>query len=187
MTMGIAEQWAHLESRLLRLENLEAIRDALHRYAHSIDYGLEADWVDCFTINGRFVFKFQPGKSPYPGPEPEGGAAFAFAGHAELAHFIRGHSRAPDVYHKHLMVEPRIELRGDTARVSSYFVLVLEMEDRSRDVFTFGRYLDVMELGGDGRWRFRERIAEVEACGTGTRLNRAGGSAGGLESGKQSS
>jgi 3-phenylpropionate/cinnamic acid dioxygenase small subunit len=173
MAMGNADHWAQMESRLSRLENLEAIRDSLHRYAQAIDYGLEGDWVDCFTTNGRFVFKFQPGKSPYPGAEPAGGAVFAFDGHAQLAQFIHGHSRAPDVYHKHLMVEPRIDLQGDTARVSSYFVLVLEMEDRSRDVFTFGRYLDVMERGGDGRWRFRERIAEVEACGTGTRLNRA--------------
>jgi 3-phenylpropionate/cinnamic acid dioxygenase small subunit len=172
--MGTAEQWAQVESRLARLENLEAIRDLLHRYAHAIDYGLEKDWVDCFTQEGRFVFKFQPGKSPYSGPEPEGGAVFAFDGHAQLAQFIHRHSRAPDVYHKHLMVEPRIDLQRDTARVSSYFVLVLEMEDRSREVFTFGRYLDVMERGNDGRWRFRERIAEVEACGKGTRLNRVG-------------
>lgn len=170
--MNDADKLAQMETRLLHLENLEAIRDSLHRYAHSIDYGLEEDWVDCFTKDGRFVFKFLPGKSPYPGSEPEDGASFAFDGHAKLRRFIQGHSRAPDVYHKHLMVEPRIEIQGGSARVRSYFVLVLEMEDRSRDLFTFGRYLDVMHRESDGRWRFRERIAEVEACGTGTRLNR---------------
>ena len=169
--MGDAERMAQLEARLERLENLESIRDSLHRYAHSIDYGRQGDWVDCFTKDGRFVFKFLPGKSPYPGPEPAGGAVFAFQGSAELTGFIQGHSRAPQVFHKHLMIEPLIDLQGDTARVSSYFVLVLEMEDGSRDVFTFGRYLDVMRREPDGRWRFLERVAEVEACGKGTRLN----------------
>jgi 3-phenylpropionate/cinnamic acid dioxygenase small subunit len=169
--MGDAERMAQLEARLERLESLESIRDSLHRYAHSIDYGRQSDWVDCFTKDGRFVFKFLPGKSPYPGPEPAGGAVFEFQGTAQLTGFIQGHSRAPEVFHKHLMVEPRIDLRGNTARVSSYFVLVLEMEDGSRDVFTFGRYLDVMQREPDGRWRFLERVAEVEACGKGTRLN----------------
>ena len=169
--MGDAERMAQLEARLERLENLESIRDSLHRYAHSIDYGRQSDWVDCFTQDGRFVFKFLPGKSPYPGPEPAGGAVFAFQGSAELTGFIQGHSRAPQVFHKHLMIEPLIDLQGDTAHVSSYFVLMLEMEDGSRDVFTFGRYLDVMRRGPDGRWRFLERVAEVEACGKGTRLN----------------
>ena len=169
--MGDTELIGQLKARLERLENLESIRDSLHRYAHSIDYGRQSDWTDCFTEEGRFVFKFLPGKSPYPGPQPADGAVFAFKGRAELTSFIQGHSRAPDVFHKHLMVEPLIDLQGNTARVSSYFVLVLEMEDGSRDVFTFGRYLDVMERGTDGRWRFSERIAEVEACGTGTRLN----------------
>ena len=169
--MSDAERMARLEARLERLENLESIRDSLHRYAHAIDYGRQSDWVDCFTKNGRFVFKFPPGKSPYPDPEPADGAVFAFQGSAALSDFIQGHSRAPQVYHKHLMIEPLIDLQGNTARVSSYFVLVLEMEDGSRDVFTFGRYLDVMQREPDGRWRFLERVAEVEACGKGTRLN----------------
>ncbi len=64
---GDTEQMAQLEARVERLENLESIRDSLHRYAHAIDYGRQSDWVDCFTKDGRFVFKFLPGKSPYAG------------------------------------------------------------------------------------------------------------------------
>ena len=41
------------------------------------------------------------------------------------------------------------------------------MEDGSRDMFTFGRYLDIMQREPDGRWRFLERVAEVEAWESG--------------------
>src|SRR5258708_40095104 len=84
---GDTERMAQLEARLERLENLESIRDSLHRYAHAIDYGRQSDWVDCFTKDGRFVFKFLPGKSPYAGPEPAGRAGFSFQSQAAAARF----------------------------------------------------------------------------------------------------
>jgi 3-phenylpropionate/cinnamic acid dioxygenase small subunit len=170
--MGDAESLAQLTSRVDRLDQIQSIQDSLYRYAHCIDYGLESEWVDCFTDDGRFVFGFRPGKSPFPGPEAEGGAVFAFQGRTELTRFIQGHSRAPETFHKHLMIQPRIDIQGNTAKVSSYFVLILENQDGSREVFTFGRYLDSMVRGSDGRWRFSERIAEVETCGPGSRLQR---------------
>ena len=40
--------------RLAALEAERAILRTLYRYGHSIDYGLEQEWVDCFTEDGVF-------------------------------------------------------------------------------------------------------------------------------------
>jgi len=37
-----------LVRRLAALEAERAILRSLYRYGHSIDYGLEREWVDCF-------------------------------------------------------------------------------------------------------------------------------------------
>ena len=38
--------------RLDVLENERAILDTLYQYGHSLDYGLEEQYVDCFTSDG---------------------------------------------------------------------------------------------------------------------------------------
>ena len=43
-----------LVRRLAALEAERAILRTLYRYGHSIDYGLEQEWVDCFTEDGVF-------------------------------------------------------------------------------------------------------------------------------------
>jgi hypothetical protein len=43
-----------LVKRLAALEEERAILRTLYRYGHSIDYGLELEWVDCFTEDGVF-------------------------------------------------------------------------------------------------------------------------------------
>jgi hypothetical protein len=46
--------------------------------------------------------------------------------------------------------------------VRSYLSVVMEHDDEPI-VRVFGRYLDRLVRCPDGRWRFRERIAEVES------------------------
>jgi 3-phenylpropionate/cinnamic acid dioxygenase small subunit len=43
-----------LEARIALLEDEQAILKNLYRYGHSIDYGDEEAWVDCFTEDGVF-------------------------------------------------------------------------------------------------------------------------------------
>jgi ketosteroid isomerase-like protein len=143
-----------LEERLRLLEAERAIVRLLHAYAHAIDYGDEEAWVDCFTEDG--VFDVQT--------RIVGDRGYRTEGRDALRRFISAHSRAPELFHKHVLVEPLIDVGagGDTATCSSYFA-GLQDHDGRPEIRVFGRYRDRIVLGADGRWRFRERIAEVES------------------------
>jgi hypothetical protein len=76
--------------------------------------------------------------------------------------FIASHTRPTDKYHKHLLIEPIINLRAkNKATVESYFLCVDE-SDGQVFILAFGRYHDRM-VKQAGQWRFQERIAEIEA------------------------
>ena len=146
-------QYADVLERLRVLEDERAVLRTLHRYAHCIDYGLEAEWVDLFTEDGVFdVRRMKDGTGP---PHRE-------SGRDQLRRYIAQHTRAPAKYHKHFMVEPAIRVDGDEATVECYFTRLDEREG-GPFVLAFGRYRDRLVKSADGRWRFRERIVEVEA------------------------
>ena len=139
-----------------RLRALEAERDVLatlYRYGHALDYGAEKDWVDCFTATAHYEIRELPA-----------GAATvrSYDGEDELAAFAASHTRAPERFHKHLVADPVIAIDGDRATSVSYF-LRLDHVDGERVVYAFGRYLDELVRGADGRWRFAVRVAEVES------------------------
>jgi len=167
MTETLEAQVAALTAKVRRLEEERAILQTLHRYGHSIDYGHEANWLDCFTEDGAFDLHIrQDGETAgrlrgFGEPHAKG---VRFAGRAVLNQFIRQHTRAPDAWHKHFMVEPVIEIAqdGEHAKVRSYFVR-LDDQAGERIMSAFGRYIDDMVRAPDGRWRFRERIAEIES------------------------
>jgi len=145
-----------LEKRVAILEHEREILNTLYRYAHAIDYGDEVAWVDCFVESGIFDVRLTPVT------DPAAERMIYVVGHSALAEFIRQHPRAPNVLHKHLLLNPRIDLNGSTAGVQSYFELLLE-RNRERQIFCFGRYLDELSLCDDGRWRFTLRRAEVQS------------------------
>jgi hypothetical protein len=128
-----------------------AILRTLYTYCHAIDYGEEAQWVGLFTPDGIFHVKMPRGLPP-----------IHCAGKKDLAAFIGAHPRAPSALHKHLLLNPLIELHGDEARVASYFELLLDI-DGSPETYCFGRYLDRLVRSEDGHWRFTERLAEVQS------------------------
>lgn len=139
-----------LDRRLTLLEDERAILALLARYGHSIDYGLEADWVDCFTADGVFdVRRVDPAGERHVGREA-------------LAAFVADHTRAPAHLHKHVVVDPIVVVDGDEATAQSYFLRVDELRG-APVIRSFGRYHDRLARGGDGRWRIRERVADVEA------------------------
>jgi SnoaL-like protein len=143
-----------LVRRLAVLEAERAILRALYRYGHSIDYGLEQEWVDCFTEDGVFDVRRRVGL-----------ASARYEGRAALAAFIAQHTRAPGRYHKHMLMEPVISVNGDQATVQSYFTRLDATRDGRPFIRAFGRYVDRMVQEVDGAWRFKERIAEVESVG----------------------
>lgn len=128
-----------------------AILRTLYTYGHAIDYGEEARWVDCFTEDGVFHVEFA-GNTP----------SMRFEGRAALAAFVADHPCAPEALHKHLLLNPLIDVQGDEAKVASYFQMLLEI-DGLPETYCFGRYLDRMRRCADGVWRFVERKAEVQS------------------------
>jgi hypothetical protein len=143
---------AEIEARLGVLEDERAILRTLHAYGHAIDSGDEAGWVRCFTADGVFGAWVERPDEPW----------FRVAGRPELEAFIAEHTRPPDPAHKHLVIEPLIALEGDGATCVSYFAVL--MHHGGEPVLrVFGRYHDRLAREGDGAWRFRERIAEIQS------------------------
>jgi 3-phenylpropionate/cinnamic acid dioxygenase small subunit len=140
-----------LEERLALLEARAGITETLFQYAHAIDYGDEDAWVGCFTDDARWESHTVEGKWLH------------LSGRAELQRFIASHSRAPELYHKHLMATPLIRVAGDVASARCYFVLLVADRADMPTPAAFGRYLDELRRDADGTWRFTHRRAEVEA------------------------
>lgn len=128
-----------------------AILRTLYTYCHAIDYGEEAKWIGLFTSDGIFHVEMPRGLPP-----------IHCAGRKNLAAFIGAHPRAPSALHKHLLLNPLIDLHGDEARVASYFQLLLDIDGKP-EIYCFGRYLDRLARSEDGHWRFAERRAEVQS------------------------
>jgi len=150
--MARGRQRTELERQVARLEAERAILRTLYAYGQAIDYGDEATWVDLFTADGVFDAR---GRVPSD-------VTRVTSGRAALAAFAAGFSRPPAGWHKHLVVEPLIEVEGDSASALSYLAVVREAED-GPVLWVFGRYHDTLVRCRDGRWRFRERVAEVES------------------------
>ncbi len=146
-----------LDELTRRLQVLEAERGVLatlYQYGHGLDYGAEADWVDCFTAAAHYEVR-EPGTGTTA-------SVRSYDGRDELAAFASRHTRAPERFHKHLVADPLIAIDGDRATAASYF-LRLDDVDGEREVYAFGRYRDELVHCADGRWRFTVRIAEVES------------------------
>jgi hypothetical protein len=143
-----------LARRLRLLEDERDVLATLHRYGHALDYGAEAGWVGCFTADARYEVR-EPGNGT-------AGRVRAYDGRDELAAFAARHTRAPEHFHKHVVVDPMIAVDGDRATAVSYFLRV-DQAGGERVVYAFGRYRDELVRGEDGRWRFAVRVAEVES------------------------
>ena len=141
-----------LEARVRLLEDERLIVRTLYRYGHAIDYGREEEWLDCFTDDA--VWDARMRKAPEQ--------SIRLIGRAQLAEYIASHTRPPTAHHKYLLVEPLIEIDGDEAVVQSYFVRLNANDNGPSTVHAMGRYRDAMVRGADGRWRFRERIVEID-------------------------
>jgi hypothetical protein len=161
--MAAEDVLARLEARVAALEaeagaarDERSVLDALLRYSRSIDLGLRAEWVDCFTADGVFDVRF-------PG---DGAVPIRCAGRAELEAFIARHTAPPEVFHKHVYVMPAIAVDGDAATAAGYFIHLVD-RDGEAIMQSYGRYTDQLRRGEDGRWRLTERRATVEAGGRG--------------------
>jgi ketosteroid isomerase-like protein len=135
-----------IERRLQYLEDEQAILDTLYGYGHGLDYGHEDAWIDCWTEDAILDW---PGRA-------------LMRGHAELRAGFRKHTHAPQAFHKHVVVEPRIVIEGDRATVTSMYAR-LDRYEGGPKIRAFGRYRDTLVRCKDGRWRLKERYPEIES------------------------
>lgn len=144
------DELAALKVRLQALEDREAILATLQRYGNALDYGEVEQLIDCFTEDAvRETHR------------PDG-TVNRWEGAAGTREFATTHTHAPDKYHKHLVLNPLIEVHGDTADVVSYMFRFDASEGERSHVWGMGRYLDTMRRGLDGRWRIMRRITYIE-------------------------
>jgi hypothetical protein len=139
------------EDRLRLLEDERDILRTLYMYGHAIDYGYEVDYADCWTEDAELS---------WPARE-------TLKGRAAILSAFRAHTHAPVAFHKHFVIEPLIRIAGDRANADSMFAR-LDPYAGIPQIRSFGRYRDVLIRCPDGRWRFRERKAELEAKRPGT-------------------
>ncbi len=135
-----------LEARVQRLEDERDILGVLYTYGHAIDYNYEQEFLDCWTEDARLVYC---------------ALDQTHQGREAIARAFREHTHAPEAYHKHFLAEPRIRIDGDRATVESMYARLDRFADGPK-VRSFGRYVDVLVRCADGRWRFKERLAQRE-------------------------
>ena len=148
MVIGVAdieETVKRLEDRLRLVEDERDVLDTLYAYAHALDYGDREQWIDCWTSDGELHWPHR-----------------VFTGIQEITSAFDDHSHAPQVFHKHLLIEPRVRIEGDRATAASYFARVNDSAAGPL-IRSFGRYLDVLVRGEDGHWRIQQRLTEREA------------------------
>lgn len=138
---------AELRGRLRLLEDERSIACTMSTYAHTLDYGLEDAFVDCWTEDATLHWW---------------GERAPFVGRPAIREAFRQHTHAPEAYHKHVVFQARIAVTEDTAVATSYFIRVDRYEG-DPEIRNFGRYWDAFIRCEDGNWRFSARRVELEA------------------------
>jgi hypothetical protein len=141
-------------SRLDLLEAERAVLRRLHLYGHATDRADADAFAACFTADGVCEVI-----DPDAGP-----VAKRVVGRQQLLALMAGFARPPASRHRHLLIEPLIEVAEDLSSASavSYFAVLREHDGRPC-VWAFGRYLDELIREQDGEWRLRLRVAALDS------------------------
>lgn len=137
---------------LQHLADKLAITELLYRYAELIDAG-DFDGV------GELL-----GRSRFGGP-----ASGSVEGRNMIANtFARTTRRFPDHGNtprtRHLVLNPIVELDGDTAHARSTFCVVQQTDTVPLQPIVVGRYADTFARD-DAGWYFTERVVDVQMVG----------------------
>ncbi len=123
------------------------ITELLYRYAELIDAG-DFDGVGKLLGRGNFM--------------GVAGAEAIAALFAETTRRFPDHGNTPRT--RHLVLNPIVELDGDTAHARSTFCVVQQTETVPLQPIVVGRYADTFARD-DAGWYFTERVADVQMVG----------------------
>lgn len=129
------------------LADKQAVTELLYRYAELIDAG---DFDGVGELLGRGNFMGVAGAGPI-------GALFA----ATTRRFP-DHGNTPRT--RHLVLNPIVDVSGDTASARSTFCVVQQTDTVALQPIVVGRYQDAFALDDNG-WHFTERRVDVEMIG----------------------
>ncbi|WP_020102510.1 nuclear transport factor 2 family protein [Mycobacterium sp. 360MFTsu5.1] len=123
------------------------ITELLYRYAELIDAG-DFDGVGKLLGRGNFM--------------GVAGAEAIAALFAKTTRRFPEHGNTPRT--RHLVLNPIVELDGDTARARSTFCVVQQTDTVPLQPIVVGRYADTFARDETG-WHFTERVADVQMVG----------------------
>jgi ketosteroid isomerase-like protein len=146
-----------LEERVRQLEDEKAVLATLTTYCHSIDYDLGELFADLWVEDATLTYDFAVARARSGTDLGD----MTFSGRDAILDFFKGHTHAPRQYHKHLLLDPQIQIDGDRAAVQSYYIR-LDEQAAGPQMSSFGRYLDELVRCPDGRWRFVSRRGQAE-------------------------
>ncbi len=133
--------------RVSDLADKLAVTELLYRYAESIDAG-DFDGVGALLGRGSFM-----GVT---------GADRIAALFASTTRRFPGHRNSPRT--RHLVLNPIVEVHGDTASARSTFCVVQQTDTVALQPIVVGRYRDAFARDAGG-WHFTERTVDVEMIG----------------------
>lgn len=144
---------ADLNSRLLQLHG---------EYARALDDGNFEAWPELFLEDG--LYKLTTADNHAQGME----AGVIYADSRNMLRDRISALRVANIYerqrYRHIVGMPVVlAAESGAVRTEASFLVVRIMRDGTMDVFATGRYLDRVEEDGEGRLRFRERIAVCDS------------------------
>lgn len=123
------------------------IHELLYRYAELIDAG---DFDGVGALLGRGTFMGVAGADAITGL------------FGKTTRRFPEHGNRPRT--RHLVLNPIVEIDGDTARARSTFCVVQQTDTVALQPIVVGRYADTFARGEQG-WYFTERTVDVEMVG----------------------
>ena len=139
------------ERELQTLLDERAIIRTMHRYCRALDHGLVDEWNDVFTSEAVYDTVLPNGDLYAPLTTPD-----------EFVAFLHAYPRDPVTAPKHVMVDPIIDIDGDTARGESVFLFLNQSPGDVPKVMAWGRYIDEVRREG-GAWRIASRRCDTDA------------------------
>jgi hypothetical protein len=137
---------------LQRLLDERDVVARIYAYCPAADAETSTAFLDCFTEDGAFLYLKARGAEP----------SIHLRGRAALERwFVERLPVVPPGTMNHVTVHPHVEVEGDEAHATSWFVSI-RTNDSGPYITSTGAYEDRLVRGEDGAWRFAERVCVAD-------------------------